>query len=232
MLSVIFFPAFFVGQNIKQEIINLNKMHYKEANASIEVVSKVFEDNNPKAIQESKVISYKARGKYRYVNGSSESMANDDFKINVDHNRKIIIVSKINKKTLEEKNPDLEGFDKKSFALALDTVLNLYKDISIKKVDESINEISFVLKQGNFDVVTVSYDSKTYKVLQCFVKLKPVSGQQHNYSCRIKYNYLPNESPDSEKFDESNFITVQKKKIAPVSKYAQYKLIDHSNQKG
>ncbi len=225
-------PSLFVGQNAKQEIINLNKSHHKQNNVSMEMVSKVFEDNNSNPIQETKVIAYTAPGKYRYINASSESMANNDYKINVDHNRKIIIVGKITKQAPFDKNPNVEIFDKQDFSLKLDTVLKLYSSVVVKKINETTNEISFTLKTGSFDIIKVSYDSKTYKVQQCFLRSRTLPDQQHSYSCLIKYNYLPTENQKSEKFDSSNFILVQKKKITPVSKYAEYKLIDHSNQKG
>lgn len=221
-----------IAQDIKQEIININKKYFEQNESAVEVISQAFVGDSKDPVNESKMTVYKKPGKYLYINGPSESMANNNYRLNVDHNKRIIIVTKLINKAPTGKKSDAEIFDSKEFNLKLDTVMTLYKRVSINSKNETTNEIVFQLKESNYSIIKISYDKKTYVVKDYFIKTNPIAvkGQNIEYSYFIKNNFLSNKVANS-MFNELNYITIKNKQILPNSKYASYKIVNN-NQKG
>jgi hypothetical protein len=220
------------AQSPSSEVVKINKAFHKYNNVAMEIISSAYQDDRKEAISESKTQVFKLPGKYLYKNKGSESMANDNYKINLDHNKKIIIVSKVTRKAPDDKHPKVGVFDQQNFQLTLDTIMSYYKDVKVKSVNEKNNELTFVFKDGMYESIKVSYDKKSYLVNDyvIFINNKNAEGEDHRFTYNIKHTYLNPSVLSSKVFDEKNYITVQKGLITPSSKFPDYKIIDNTKK--
>lgn len=221
---------FCFSQNMKDEIININKAYYKTTEIAIQMHSKVFKENSTSPFQESKVTMYRTPGNYLYINGTTESMANYNYKLSVNHSKKVIMVNKVTSKAPVNKNPQGEFFDKEKFGLQLDTMLAKYESTSIKTLNENIRELKFKMREGPFEVITIRYNTKTYDVLEFICKTRPNEIDKEVYICVVKNSYLEKTAIKNFMFSEKRFITIKNKKIIPVEKYAEYRIVNLNDQ--
>jgi hypothetical protein len=217
------------SQNVKDEILNINKAYLKSKDIALETITKAYTEDDSKPEKEMKTELYKLNENYLSKTGASETMINKKYKVNIDVNKKIIIISNIN---THQKNPDnsISNFDEKAFNVSMDTVLTLYKEVKINKINATTNQVEFIFKSGIYDIVKVSYDNTTYIVKDYYVKLRPSgksSKEKEILKYLITYNYFPKEKLQKIKFDESNYVIINKGNVTPVLKYSGFKIINN-----
>lgn len=235
--SIILFVAMAMQcQNVTNEILALNKEFYKSQNIAVEITTQIFMDDFSKPQKESKMLVYKSNGEYLYKNNDYESFANQTYKINIHHKKKIMIVSSVKQQSANNKvlkNVDTPNY--KSELSALDTVLSFYKKVELKNLDSKNNEITFYFKNGKYEFIKVTYDKKSYMVNDCFMKLLPLSQEgsekKHQYAYRITNKYINGNTAPKSMFDTSKYLTIKNKTVVPISSYQAYKIIDNTNIK-
>jgi hypothetical protein len=231
LVTSIFISLFVNSQDIKQEIIKLNKNAVKDPNIAVEIITKVYQDNKPSPIKESKATMYKMPGKYLYKDETVESMANGNYKIDVNHYTKLITINKITKRAPHVVTSE-STFEKKEFNSLMDTLFTLYKDVEIKPGKDDSNEMVFKMKDGRYDLIKVIYNKKSYQISSMFIKARYDKEMKHEYSCLMVYNYLDKKLLNDKKFSESNYVNMKDKKMTPSSQLSAYQVIDYSNKKG
>lgn len=224
------FVNFLYSQDVKDEIISINKAFYKNSTFGMKVVNRAFMDNGDKPVSESRLEVYKMPGKFLYKSQASESMSNGDYKINLDNNKKVIIVNKIDR-TLDKKNK-VKKLDDVNYQLVLDTVMNYYKEIKTRDVDGKQKEIEFVFKSGLYEFIKVSYDKKTYLVNDYTIRTNVKDGdKRHSYTYLINNTYYDNSVLRKQLFNENNYVVLKNGEYVPVQKYIGYKIVDNVNKK-
>lgn len=221
-----------LSQDPVREIININKSFYNDKDVSIEVTSKYFVDDLMKPKKESKTTIYKKQGSYLYKTDIFESMANKKYIINVNHAKKTIIVNSITNKSSNNKEMVAVEFEKSEFKTTLDTVLNYYKKVEIKSLNETSNEIVFSFKSGMYDYIKITYDKKSYLVYNYYMKLKATSnnskdGKIHNYAYTLTNKYLNRNLLSKKLFSESNYVIIKDKEVKPAYLLNGYKVINN-----
>lgn len=200
----------------------------------MEVERGAYLDKNAKPTSESKITIYKMDDKVLFKSGTVESLSNSDYKINIDHTKKTIIVGKIKRDKSIKKNK-MELFNEKDLKLKLDTVISFYKEVKVRSVDERSNEIEFVFKNGNIESARITYDKNTYVISDYFINMNPNTSlkakEKHQYSFHIKNHYLNKNILTNKLFSESNYISISKDVILPSKKYSGYKIINNTKQK-
>lgn len=215
------------SQDAKQEILNINKAYIKQSNVAVQTITKIYYANVDKPAEITKSEYYKYNGNYLSVLGFSETMCNSKYKINIDVKKKIIIVNPINKKQ-NKKEPSIDNFNEKEFNLSMDTVLSLYKSVKTKSIDENTNQIEFVFKSGAYHTVRVSYDKKTYRLKDYYVKLNNSNSKEKQINWyTISYTYLDESKLKKMKFEESNYVKIENGKITPIQKYNGFTIINN-----
>lgn len=221
------------GQDPVNEIININKSFYDDMNIAMEVTTKYFIDNNVKATKETKTIIYKLPGCFLNKTSDFESMANKHYKINVNHNRKTIIIASVNNHSSSQNSQTVSNENEnKSFKMALDTVLSYYKKVEVKKIDEKNNEIIFLFKKGIYESIKIIYDRKTYLVYNYLMKTSPTSnkskdGKEHQYSYSITNKYLNKSLLSQKLFNENNYVIIKKQEVIPSMQFIGYKVVNN-----
>lgn len=235
IIGVIFYLNGY-SQNLASEIANINKAFYKDNNIAMEITSKFYIDNSNSSSKESKTYYYKIPGSYLVKVANTESMANSNYKINVDNNKKTIIVNSVTKAT-PKTNKGLDNmFESKDYFTEMDTLLSFYKKVSIKNIDSQTNEILFEFKEGAYEYVKISYNKTTYQVLSYSIKFLPTDsnskdGKKHTYTYIIANKYLDKNILTKKFFSEENYFIKSKGKLLPTSKYSTYQIIDNSKNK-
>ena len=229
VIIVNFISCLCFAQNIKQELLNINKAFLKNTNIGIISTTKAFVNGESKTHSETKMEVYKWNNNSltRYEN--TEVMVNTNYKINVNDKNKIITINKINPKIKNDKE-SISKFNDNAFYQAIDTVLSVYKEVKINKINEFTNEIVFVFKSGMYDKVSVSYDRATY-----FIKTYRVALNANNVSIKkqkvtnydITNVYLSNDVLKKIKFDEKQYVTITNENIVPSKKYSGFTIINN-----
>lgn len=220
------------SQDPVREIININKSFYNDKDVSIEVTSKYFVDDLVKPKKEVKTTIYKTSGNYLYKTVEFESMANKNYLINVNHIKKTIIIAAIANKSDKNNKVNTGEFDKSEFKTTLDTVLNYYKKVEIKSLNETSNEIVFLFKSGMYDYIKITYDKKSYLVYNYFMKLKATSdnskdGKMHNYAYILTNKYLNKNLLSKKLFSENNYVIINNQEVKPAYLLSGYKVINN-----
>ncbi|MDO9000249.1 MAG: hypothetical protein Q7W45_10830 [Bacteroidota bacterium] len=222
-ISIVILPFLFFNNNekVKKEIIEINKAYFLTTTIGVDVTTTAYNVTQDKLIQTSKMSITKAPGKYLIINGNNESMANMDYKINIHHEKKIIIVTKLTEKTPYEKKPDVDFMNSKNFGMNLDTVMDFYKELKLTSLNESDNELYFEFKSGKINQSKVIYNKTNFKInyVEIFTSVK-----EKKYKYVIKYNYKPTNTVTKKCFDERNYFTINKSKIILNPSFANYKL--------
>lgn len=220
-------------QDPVREIININKSFYKEHDIAMEVTTTYFMDNALKPTKESKTTIYKVPGSYLYKTSGFESMANSNYKINVNHQKKEIIVASVTNSAKKNKKSEVAGFEKQDFKLSLDTALSFYKKVEVKSKDDLNNEIIFSFKSGLYDYIKIIYDKKSFRVYSYAIKLNATAnnskdGKKHDYSYLITNKYLNEKVLSKKTFSENNYIEIKKQEIIPSQLLNGYKVVNNT----
>lgn len=218
------------SQNVKDEILNLNKAYSTSNDVGMETITRIFTEGSDKPSEETKTELYKLKGNYLSRAGSSETMFNKKFKINLDVNKKIIIIYSINK--YNEGANSTKNFDEKAFKLSMDTMLNAYKEVNLSKVNENTNQVEFKFKSGIYNFIKVSYDTKTYRVKDCTIKLNPSQSNSKDKKELLKYvityNYLSKDKLEKIRFNQSDYVIIDKdNNVLPALKYKGFTVINN-----
>jgi hypothetical protein len=229
-LLFVLFSAGCFGQSVKQELVNINKAYYANTSYMLTIDVKCFKESNTKPISDNKTVVYKAKDKYLYKTESSENMVNADYKVTIDHKRKLMVVSKAGEKNSNKKQADLSIYDKKETQMEFDSVLSHYKLVELKKVNDKTNGISFEFKAGQYTKAFIEYDKKTYEVTKMefyTIQTDPKTKLTQEYKYVILQNYSHNKNIDKTVFDSSNYFTIKNTEPVGVNKYAGYEIINY-----
>jgi hypothetical protein len=221
-----------LAQDPSREIVNINKSFYGNNDLAVEVTTRCFIDNAENPNKESTTDIYKTPGSYLYKTTSSESMANKHYKINIDHQKKVMVVGEVTSSAPQNKKSDVELLEKQNFKMTLDTILGYYKKVTVKSANASTNEITFSFKSGMYDYITISYDKASYKVYSYYIKLNGAAinakdGRQHSYVYTITNKYFNKGSLSNKLFSENNYIEVKEQEIIPIGRYSAYRLVNN-----
>lgn len=225
------------AQNPAQEIININRAFYKEYNIAVETVIKYFIDNSVKPAKEIKQTIYKIPGCSLNKSGYIESMTNEKYKVNINHQKKNIIIESVMKQPSKNGKINKNLFDDPNLKMSLDTVLDYYKKVSLKNIDSEKNEITFWFKSGLYDFITITYNKASYEVYSYYIKLstsasqKSNDGRQHQYHYIITNSYLNKKSLSRKLFDEKEYVNISKTGVYPSDKYKGYEIINYIKNK-
>jgi hypothetical protein len=236
MKQVIFLLFLFKGvlfsQDVKTEIININKAYYRNTNVAMSIVSKAYTDRTDKPVSESRLEVYKTSDKFLFRTLASESMSNGDYKINLDNKKKLIIINRVTNPT-EHKKSGLKLFEENDYHLLMDTVLSYYKEVKLRQKDNKQNEIEFIFKSGMYESITITYDKKTFLVYDYHIKVKSRSekGRNQLYTYVITNSYYEGSTLKKQLFNVRNYVVIKKGMILPSTKYSGYKVIDNINKK-
>lgn len=233
LLALIVYSFTAWSQDPVREIININKSFYDDKDIAIEVTSKSFIDDLTVPSKESKTTIYKIAGNYLYKTANFESMANKYYKINVNHQKKNIIIASVSNKAPQNKKTTSDELEKPAFKMSLDTILSYYKKVEIKNMDEAKNEIIFYFKSGMYDYIKINYDKKSYLVYSYFMKLNATmenskDGKKHSYSYKITNRYLDKNMLSKKLFSESNYVIINKQEIIPSQLLNGYKVVNNT----
>jgi hypothetical protein len=221
------------SQDPARELININKSFYKNSDVAMQVTVRYFIDNADKPNKESKTEIYKNSSGYLHKTANYESMTNSDYRINIDHQKKVMVIARVNRPDAKTKKVDVDLFEKENFRLTLDTVMSYYKKVTVKNVDKNTNELLFTFKSGMYDYIRVSYDKTTYLVNGYYIKLNPAAmtdkkdAANHQYSYTITNKYLDKKTLSKKLFNEDNYVSINKQQITPSINYAGYRLVNN-----
>lgn len=221
------------SQDPARELININKSFYKSDEIAIQVVVKYFIDNAVKPAKEMKTEIYKTQAGYLNKTANYESMGNKNYRINIDHQKKVMVISESTPNPNKTKKADIDMFDKENFKLSLDTVMSYYKKVTVKNIDKATNELLFIFKSGMYEYIKVTYDKSTYQVSGYFIKLNSTTLSNkkelgnHEYTYVITNRYLDKKTLSKKTFNESNYVNISKHEISPSINYAGYRLVNN-----
>ncbi|MGZ4036862.1 MAG: hypothetical protein ACXVPQ_03485 [Bacteroidia bacterium] len=227
-LLLILLSSVLNAQNAAETIQNINKAFYKDEKLVMDIESLEFD--NAKQTGGSKVKLYQLNENKLYKAGAAEALANDKYMINIDHNKKTMIVSPV------IKHKRTQGAVTNLFEQGgmLDSLLKHYKDVSIKQVNETTNTIIFVFKKGKYETVSVSYNPNTFRISEYSIFLKPMydklKHETHQYSFVIRTSYADTKELSKYTFDASTYFIAGKNKLLPAGKFKGYTIIDNINK--
>ncbi len=205
---------------IKKEIINLNKAYINTTTYGMQVITSGYNLTTNKPLKVAKVTLYAKPGYYYTANESSESMANSNFKINIHHGKKIIIVTKVQSNALPSKALNTDVLDSKAFDFKLDTVIDYYKSVELESLNANQNLLVFAVKGDKEQKSKVTYNKKSYQVNQIEYFISGKSDLKYT----ITYTYFKSESVTNKLFSEQKYFNVKNNKIILNPSYSNYKL--------
>lgn len=232
IILLLLFKSILFSQSAKQEIVKINKAYYDHSQVAMRIVNKAYKGNDEKPVSESQLEVYKTDGKFLFRSLSSESMSNGNYKINLDTKKKLIVINKISHTTPPAQKHDLQLIEGSTYNMALDTVLNYYKEVKLNSKNATQNEMEFIFKNGTYESIKITYDRKTYLVYDYNIKVKASAKNETQAYTYVITNYYYNMSALKKRlFNEGNYVVIKKGEIVPSANYAGYKIIDNINKK-
>lgn len=233
ILMLALLPLLADAETIPETIRNINKAFYSEDKLALGIETHVYRDRKEQP-GEPALMVYRLNSSFLYKTDDTESLLNGSYLVNVDHKRKMIVIS-----------PPLKGQPGvdpvKMFSggpgltKALDSLLSFYKHVSIKSINETTSELTFEFKSGAYESVSVQYDVSSYRTESISVYMRPVQegsrNEKHQYHYLIKNNYQPSGAVSKAIFSESNYFTIRKDQVVPAARYKSYVIINNITKK-
>lgn len=207
---------------VRDEIIRINKAYFEERVMGMDINVVARDLTKLKVLSDRTITIYKMPGYYYSKQGQTEIIVNDKFRIDVHNGKKLVLVKRITTQQKDETLNALKQLEGKNAAMQLDTVLDLYQSVDLEKLDEKLNRLLFVFKQGRMQKAEVMYSSTGYKVQQLDFYMKGEKEQSIKYT--MFYTYKPAGFVTKALFSEQKFFTDQKGKLRPKGTYVNYEI--------
>lgn len=219
-----FLPIHVVGQDFKKDIVKLNQSFSKLEATLLKTVYSVYVDGSKTPHESREAVLLKNKDNMFYSDKNIEFMVNDKYIVYVDRLAKFI---EINPRV--DKLADKDNYDK----LTQDLLLKIADEYKIVRYQELIvNKASYYISYaaGKFDLINFVFDKSTFlieEVNYSFRKKIKLNNLNGEHNIKAKVNYLRSkigEKEMSEYFSETNYVSIDDKKISLASKYKNYKI--------
>ncbi|PCI92844.1 MAG: hypothetical protein COB15_17230, partial [Flavobacteriales bacterium] len=202
------------AQNIGEDLTKMSEAYNKVNTISMEVSYAVFFDGSDLPNEKEVGVIKKEKNKIYNNEFSGETLINDKYEINVDHENKFIMVNKARE----------NHFFSPVTKINTDTLLKHFDDVKYIGLKKNLKSYSLFYKSGQTSVVDIWLNAKTGFLEKIKItyrgKMEVEEDKFSKVIAVISYNNIQsNISFPKDTFSEKKYISISNKKVLLAPKY-------------
>ena len=219
---------FCYGQNVHEDLVNINKAYSKLNTFSVDAVFNLYENYTIQIPAETQNVKFiRSRNLYYYKLSKQETIRNGKYFVIADHENKVIIIDSF------KSQPDPGIYNYLAIINDLDSLMPEYEEIKFSKKNQTQNCYSFKTKSDNIPRLDVYFNNTTYLIekVVLFMDLTATDENDQNAGSsdkpkieiiykNINTHYTYNESD----FSEKRFVSIRNNMVYLNPDYYGYQL--------